>query len=120
LVTLLDDAGIKRAVVLSTAYFFFASRPGRCRTSTKKSRLTTSRVWFDVTAVVPADVQPDIAARIAARIRQLGVRRVLYGSDAPTGGNLVPQAGWAAFRKLPLTEGEFRTIARNVPPYLPR
>jgi predicted TIM-barrel fold metal-dependent hydrolase len=56
--------------------------------------------------------------QIAARIRQLGLSRILYGSDAATGGNLAPKEGWAAFRKLPLSEQEFRTIAENVPSYL--
>ena len=40
------------------------------------------------------------------------------GSDASTGGALTPRAVWEAFRKLPLTDAEFRTIAANVPPYL--
>jgi hypothetical protein len=43
---------------------------------------------------------------------------VLYGSDAATGDNLRPREGWAAFRRLPLTNEEFRTIATNVAPYL--
>src|SRR5687768_14708173 len=43
---------------------------------------------------------------------------VLYGSDAAVGGNLRPREGWAAFRRLPLTDGEFERIARNVAPYL--
>jgi hypothetical protein len=48
----------------------------------------------------------------------VGVGRILYGSDAAAGGNLRPREGWAAFRRLPLTDAEFRTIARNVAPYL--
>jgi predicted TIM-barrel fold metal-dependent hydrolase len=43
--------------------------------------------------------------------------RILYGSDAATPTNL-PKDGWAAFRKLPLSDAEFETIARNVPPYM--
>jgi predicted TIM-barrel fold metal-dependent hydrolase len=76
-------------------------------------------VWFDAGPVVSADTVPRQADAIAARIRQLGVSRILYGSDAATGGNLAPKAGWAAFRTLPLTEEEFRSIAANRPPYLP-
>ena len=51
---------------------------------------------------------------IADRIRQVGVQRVLYGSDLdPPGGSIA--AGWRLFlEKLPLTEAEFRTIAGNV------
>lgn len=75
-------------------------------------------LWFDVTTVVRNSTAPDKAKLIATRIRQIGVKRVLYGSDAPAPGNLVPREGWAAFRQLPLTEKEFRTIAENVAPYM--
>jgi predicted TIM-barrel fold metal-dependent hydrolase len=77
-----------------------------------------SRLYFDAPSVIPtATLSTDAAAAIAARIRGLGVQRVLFGSDA-TGGALTPRVTWDAFRKLPLTEAEFRTIAANVAPYL--
>lgn len=75
-------------------------------------------LYFDVTTVVLPDVPAEEAQRIATRIRQLGVQRILYGSDATTPPNLPPREGWAAFRKLPLTDAEFQTIAGNVPPYM--
>jgi hypothetical protein len=62
--------------------------------------------------------QPANAALVTRRIRQIGVERILYGSDAAVGTNLRPREGWAAFRRLPLTEGEFKKIAGNVAPYL--
>ena len=75
-------------------------------------------LWFDVATVVTPDISPKNAARVATRIRQLGVGRILYGSDTPDKDHLSPQKGWAAFHDmLPLTESEFRTIANNVPPY---
>ncbi len=77
-----------------------------------------NRLYFDVTAVVRPDITPEQAALVAARIRALGVDRVLYGSDAAAGGNLAPREGWAAFRKLPLSDAEFRTIAGNITPYV--
>jgi predicted TIM-barrel fold metal-dependent hydrolase len=78
-----------------------------------------TRLYFDASGVWPtAKTTAEEAAMIAGRIRQLGVPRILYGSDAATAGNLTPREGWAAFRKLPLTDAEFRTIASNVPPYL--
>jgi hypothetical protein len=49
--------------------------------------------------------------------RQVGVKRILYGSDAAVGTNLRPKESWAAFRRLPLTEPEFKQIARNVAPF---
>ena len=74
-------------------------------------------LWFDVTSVVLADITPEKAKLVATRIRQIGLDRVLYGSDAPAGGNLPPREGWAAFRQLPLTDQECLTIAENVAPY---
>lgn len=75
-------------------------------------------VWFDVTSVVTADISPDDARLVAARLRQVGLSRVLYGSDAFFGGNPAPREGWALLRKLPLTNRELRTIAGNVAPYM--
>ena len=78
----------------------------------------TRQLWFDVTGVADADMSPANAALIAKRIRQVGVDRILYGSDAPLGGNLRPRESWEAFRRVPLTDREFERIARNVAPYL--
>src|SRR6059036_843378 len=59
------------------------------------------RLWFDVTTV-DRSTTPDDRTRIATRIRQLGVGRVLFGSDAATGGNLAPREAWTEFHKVPL------------------
>ena len=75
------------------------------------------KLWFDVTTVARNASAPEAEA-IATRIRQLGVQRVLYGSDAATGGNLAPREAWADFLRLPLTAAEFQTVARNVAPYM--
>jgi predicted TIM-barrel fold metal-dependent hydrolase len=75
-------------------------------------------VWFDVTTVVQPETPADELRRIAARIRKIGADRVLYGSDAATTPFAYPSAGWAAFRRLPLTETEFTTIANNLAPYM--
>jgi uncharacterized protein len=75
-------------------------------------------LWFDVATAVTAQTSPKAAAHVAAVIRELGVDRVVYGSDTPDKDHLTPAAGWAAFyEKVPLTGAEFRTIANNVPPY---
>ena len=63
-------------------------------------------------------IAPEVAERMAKRIRRVGVERILFGSDAATVGNLPPREAWVAFRQLPLTDEEFRTIAANVAPYL--
>ena len=78
----------------------------------------TRHLWFDVTTCVDLNISPANAALVVKRIRQVGVKRILYGSDAATGDNLRPREGWAAFRRLPLTEAEFDQIAKNVAPYL--
>src|SRR5512143_3080393 len=75
-------------------------------------------VWFDATVVVRPGMSPDQLHRIAERIRAIGVGRVLYGSDAATNPLAYPKAGWAAFRRLPLSDAEFRVIANNVAPYM--
>ncbi len=78
----------------------------------------TSNLWFDVATVVDLNISSANAALVARRIRQVGLERTLYGSDAAAGDNLRPREGWAAFRRLPLKEDEFARIASNVAPYL--
>ena len=75
-------------------------------------------VWFDAAAVVRPAMSKDQLQQIATRIRQIGVERVLYGSDAAVSPLTYPQAGWTAFRRLPLSDTEFRSIANNVAPYM--
>lgn len=57
---------------------------------------------------------------IATRIRQIGASRILFGSDGPAMlGHIAPREAWTQFRtRVPLTEEEFETIAKNVAPYL--
>ncbi|MGE0539345.1 MAG: amidohydrolase family protein [Dehalococcoidia bacterium] len=78
----------------------------------------TRRLWFDVATVADYEISPRNAALVARRIRQAGVERVVYGSDAAAGDNLRPREGWAAFLRLPLAADEFVRIAGNVAPYL--
>ena len=78
----------------------------------------TNRLWFDVATVVDPGISPPTAALVARRIRQIGVDRILYGSDAASGTNPRPRESWAAFRRLPLTGDELAGIASNVAPYL--
>ena len=75
-------------------------------------------LWFDVTSVVLPGISPQKAKLVAARIRQIGVRRVVYGSDAHAGGNPAPRELWKAFLELPLTQKEFGIIAHNLAPYM--
>lgn len=77
-----------------------------------------AHVYFDASGVAGLGQWVDKANLVATRIRQLGLQRVLYGSDGAAGENLRPREAWAAFRQLPLSEKEFATIASNVAPYM--
>jgi predicted TIM-barrel fold metal-dependent hydrolase len=78
----------------------------------------TRHLWFDIATCVDQNISTANAALVAKRIRQVGVKRILYGSDAAAGDNLRPRESWAAFRRLPLTEAEVKQIADNVAPWL--
>ncbi|MGB7210692.1 MAG: amidohydrolase family protein [Pyrinomonadaceae bacterium] len=78
----------------------------------------TRNLWFDVTSVAVPKNSPEISALLVKRIRQIGVKRVLYGSDAPAGGNLQPRESWEAFCRLELSKKEIKQIAGNIAPYL--
>jgi predicted TIM-barrel fold metal-dependent hydrolase len=73
----------------------------------------TKNLYFDVAGVVTAESTPQLTALIAQRIRQIGPKHILYGSDtSPPGGTI--KAGWEIFRsKVPLTAAEFSTITQN-------
>lgn len=74
---------------------------------------TTKRLSFDIAGV--ANFQPpQILTRFAARIRQVGLTRVLGGTDVGA-----PKQNWTIFRTtVPLTEAELTAIAENVADYL--
>ena len=107
----LAGAGGYRDPLIDEALSVFADAIGR-------GDPHTGNLYFDVTTVVLPTTSPDGLALIATRLRHLGLRRILYGSDAASGGNLPPREGWAAFRRLPLTEAEFTTITSNFAPYM--
>ena len=76
-----------------------------------------ARLWFDVSGIAGIGKWPTPAARVAERIRQIGVHRVLWGADGAAGGT-TPAAAWKAFSETPLTPAELETIRTNVAPYL--
>lgn len=74
----------------------------------------TRNLYFDVSGVSGQHRNADRMKEIVGRMRQIGMSRMLYGSDAP------PTEAWEAFRKhVPLTEEEFRIIGGSVAPYFP-
>jgi len=74
-------------------------------------------VYFDVCGIAIPGMWEDKADLLATRIHQIGINRLLYGSDAATGDNL-PKDTLKRWHSLPLTEEEFRVIDNNVAPYL--
>ncbi len=74
-------------------------------------------VYFDVCGIALPGMWEDKSSLIVERIRQIGVRRILYGSDAATTNNL-PKDARQRWHQLPLTQEEFRLIDNNVAPYV--
>lgn len=78
----------------------------------------TRNLFFDVASNAFPTNPPEANDLMVKLIRQIGVKRILYGSDAAAGNNLRPRESWEAFTKIGLTEKEIKTIAKNVAPYL--
>ncbi|MDQ1524489.1 MAG: hypothetical protein QOE47_2413 [Pyrinomonadaceae bacterium] len=84
----------------------------------------TKNLYFDLTEVeAAADITSDPSAtmkEIARFIRQIGLKRILYGSDAAATADAPPTSlRWARLRrKLPLTNEELKVVAGNVAPYM--
>jgi len=70
-------------------------------------------IYFDVSSVVTAASSPDDLTTVAAHLRRLGLNRILFGSDRSGSRNDPPGEAWRAFRRLPLTDAEFATVANN-------
>jgi predicted TIM-barrel fold metal-dependent hydrolase len=76
-------------------------------------------VYFDVASMVTRNTRPQTLELVARRLRQLGLQRVLFGSDyLPGGPNDTPKDAWDAFQRLPLGQQEFRTVAETVASYM--
>ena len=69
-------------------------------------------VYIEVSGVAGLGRSRDRMPLVVSRIRQIGLDRILYGSDGP------PQAAWTAFTQLPLTASEIAAITSNVAPYM--
>jgi predicted TIM-barrel fold metal-dependent hydrolase len=78
----------------------------------------TRNLWFDLTTNAHPGNPPERARFVAQRIREIGVKHILYGTDAALGDNLVPKDSWAEVCRLDLTDKEIKQIAKNVAPYL--
>lgn len=77
----------------------------------------TRKLWFDVATSAHPTNSAEVSELLVKLIRQIGIKRILYGSDAAAGNNLLPRESWEAFRQLKLTKEEIKIIAGNVAPY---
>jgi predicted TIM-barrel fold metal-dependent hydrolase len=84
----------------------------------KSKTQKAKNLWFDVASVAHPTNTPARSTLLAKRSRQIGVKRILYGTDLALGSNLPPRESWAEFAKIGLTRSELKTIARNRAPYL--
>lgn len=75
-------------------------------------------VYFDATSVAGLGRWRERKDLIVKRARQVGISRVLFGSDGNFGAGTTPSHAWADLRALPFTDAEFRTIERNFAPYM--
>jgi predicted TIM-barrel fold metal-dependent hydrolase len=77
-------------------------------------------LYFDIAELdLVIGEQPDALEECAKDMRQIGLDRILYGTDGPISESQTPRDGWARTQAaLPLTEAEFVQIANNVAPYL--
>lgn len=72
-----------------------------------------NNLYIEVSSNVTDDITPADAALVAKRVRQIGIKRVLYGSDLNAVGGSIGRA-WEIFRtKVPLTPEEFQQMAEN-------
>jgi predicted TIM-barrel fold metal-dependent hydrolase len=77
-----------------------------------------AHIYFDISGVAGVGRWEDKKSVIAARIRQIGVERILWGSDGAFGEGLTPQQALEAFQQLPLSTREFHEIDSNIAPYM--
>jgi len=75
-------------------------------------------VYFDISGVAGIGRWEEKKTLIAERIRQVGVNRILWGSDGAFGGGMSPEQALRAYRQLPLSVQEFHTIDTNMAPYM--
>jgi predicted TIM-barrel fold metal-dependent hydrolase len=84
----------------------------------------TKNMYFDLTEVEAAAAitknPSETMQEIARLIRRIGLRRILYGSDAAATSDAPPTSlRWARLRRqLPLTNKELSVVAGNVAPYM--
>ena len=77
----------------------------------------TAHLYFDASGISIGAMDSVARQKMVERMREIGLDRILYGSDGSVPG-FGPREYWSAFRTLPLSPGELHTIATNVAPYM--
>jgi predicted TIM-barrel fold metal-dependent hydrolase len=78
----------------------------------------TRNLYFDVATSTQGQSDEGLK-KDAERMRQIGMDRILYGTDMAVPPNQTAAESWKTFRsRMPLTEAELRTIAGNIAPFL--
>lgn len=76
------------------------------------------KLYFDICGVAGLGHWQAKKSLIAQRIGEIGVDRIVWGSDGAFGGGVTPQQALDAYRQLPLTPAEFHSIDTNLTPYM--
>ena len=111
------DITIQIAHLAGGGYFGSDPALGVFVDAIKRGDRRMKNVYFDIATDVIGSQSEQTHQRIAARLREIGLERILYGSDTPIPGRDAPVAAWAMVRRLPLTNKELSIIANNVAPY---
>jgi predicted TIM-barrel fold metal-dependent hydrolase len=75
-------------------------------------------LYFDLALVLPGDASAERKQWVVDRIREIGVARILYGTDGGDPTDPPPKTQVKAFHTWPLTRAEFKAIEKNIAPYL--
>jgi predicted TIM-barrel fold metal-dependent hydrolase len=75
-------------------------------------------LYFDLALVFDARTTPERREWLVRRMRAIGAKHLLYGTDGGDPTDPPPKDQVQVLRSLPLTRSELRTIERNVAPYL--
>jgi predicted TIM-barrel fold metal-dependent hydrolase len=85
----------------------------------EKGEPAAKNLIFDVTDAALAVRDEAGRALLGARMRQIGLDRIYYGSDMSIMGHADARGSWEGFRNAGiLTAKEYDRVARNVAPYL--
>jgi len=74
-------------------------------------------LYFDASGIPITGMWEQNAAMLTARMREIGMDRILFGADGMIPGNS-PKEFLERWHKLPLSADEFKRIESNVAPYL--